>query len=36
MKQIEAYEAATQIRDINNLEEREEMLNEWRDTYGQY
>lgn len=36
MKQIEAYEAATQIRDINNLEEREEMLNEWRDTYGHY
>ena len=32
MKQIEAYEAATQIRDIKSLEEREERMAEWRDT----
>lgn len=34
MKQIEAYEAATQIRDIKSLEEREERMAEWRDTFG--
>ena len=34
MKQIEAYEAATQIRDIKSLKEREERMAEWRDTFG--